>query len=306
MPLLSPKSLQKIFHRYKFNPEQKLGQNYLINEAVCKRALDTLDISAERDSVMEIGPGFGAITEFLWTKSKYVFLVDNFSPSISFLKDYFAPKTTIFLHDPRNLSYLHDFPAKAHINLVQGDILSIPFPKRENLKIISNVPFSISVPLLTRFVSEEPCKNYVLILQKQFFQHLLAQAGGSHYTFISALSSIFFHVDWFEEIPRNAYFPFSQVPTVLVKLAPTEKFQPKSLYYTRRMEFIRFLQVILQSNWKNKSLQNLTRVIPTHDPPFIQNYPQFVQVCNESEYKHDNVNTIPAVVLFKLMMESLT
>ncbi|MHA1795024.1 MAG: rRNA adenine N-6-methyltransferase family protein [Promethearchaeota archaeon] len=305
MPLLSPHSLKKIFNSYRFTPDQQLGQSYLVNATICRHAVEALSLNPQEDTVLEIGPGFGAITEYYWPKAKYIFLIDTFSPSISYLNTYFSSKTSVFCHDLRNIKFLHNIPKKAHINLVHADILAIPFPKVGSLKIVSNIPFSISIPLFLKFLFEGPCISYILILQKEFFKHLVAQPGESHYTFISALSSLYFQIYLIETIPKKAYFPYSNVPTVLIKLIPTERFQSESPYFAQRTQFCQFIQVLLNFNWKNKRLSNLCRSLPSNDIQFNQMFPNFVQACNESPFINTFVKDINPAELFHLMQNSL-
>ncbi|WP_457557671.1 rRNA adenine N-6-methyltransferase family protein [Candidatus Harpocratesius sp.] len=307
MPIYSSRSLKKLFQKLNFIPEKKLGQIFITNYQVCKRAVDALNLFPNQDRVLEVGPGFGAFSDLLLKKSRTIFLIDRDPKCISYLYSHFSslshttPDISIFKHDLRNISFLGSIPEKAKVNLIQGDFLSIPFPNVN--KLISNVPFGISVPFILRCLREKPLDLYVLIVQREFQQHLCAQPGESHYTLVSVLSNLYFNIEIIEEIPKSAYYPLPDVPTVLLRLSPKEYFNPESKYYINRTLFIEFLNTLFSV--KKKLLRSIVKLNLIKNPSFSSNFPYFTNVSLQSQYSDVPIYQIPPRELFTLMEKSM-
>ncbi|MCF2141553.1 MAG: rRNA adenine N(6)-methyltransferase family protein [Candidatus Lokiarchaeota archaeon] len=307
MPIYSSRSLKKLFQKLHFIPEKKFGQIFIINYQVCKRAVDALNLFPNQDRVLEVGPGFGAFSDLLLNKSRTIFLIDRDPKCISYLYSHFSLLShkildiSIFKHDLRNISFLGSIPEKAKVNLIQGDFLSIPFPKVN--KLISNVPFGISIPFILRCIREQPLDLYVLIVQREFQQHLCAQPGQSHYTFISALANVYFDIEILEDIPKSAYYPLPDVPTVLLRLSPKENFNPESNYYANRSLFIEFLRTLFFC--KKKLLRNIAKSISMKNSSFLLRFPLFTEISLQSEFSDVPIFQIPPKELFALMETSM-
>lgn len=301
IPVYAKNTLKKLLEANKSHPDKAIGQNYIIDEGLCKLVVHAMELHPTEDDVLEIGPGFGAFSDFLVARSRTIFLVDIDSVSIDFLDTHFKKNENIFLHSVRNVIYRQKFETKAKINLLEGDILKIPFPNCH--KLISNVPFPLSYSLIVKFVSEEPLDCYVLILQKEFVQHLLAKPGESNYSVVSPLCNLYFDIEILEDISPDSYYPSPKVKTQLIRLTPQRRFAQATPYFLHRKMFIRFIESLFEE--KQKRVRSwIAKISHTFSLDFID----FTKLSNNIVnlgLLDSHINQISETILFQLMADSL-
>lgn len=117
-------------------PNRTLGQNFLISGAVLDRIVETASVD-ETDSVLEIGPGLGALTCRLIAKAKFVSAVEK---------------------DAQFIGLLQRHQSAAHFNLVRHDALKVQWEElglpESRVKVVANLPYFISKPMLRRLMEE--------------------------------------------------------------------------------------------------------------------------------------------------------
>jgi len=171
---------------------KKLGQHFLydvkIAQKMCRAAL-----VGHRDVVLEIGPGKGIITAELSARAKRVFAIEK---------------------DKRLAALLEGkFP---NVKIIQGDAAKIDWPYFD--KLVSNLPFQISAPVLERlFLSGKPA---VLVLQKEFAARLFAKPGERDYSRLSVASRYYCTVELVGKLKPGAFKPAPKVSAVIVKIVP--------------------------------------------------------------------------------------
>lgn len=131
-----------------FLPKKSLGQNFLINPHIVQKIIATAGLQGN-ELVVEIGPGFGILTEALLKTANQVIAIEKDSKLFEYLKNKFGRA--------RNLKLIH------------GDALEIP-PPAKPFSLIANIPYSITSPLLDHFIRNNH-KNLprfaVLLVQKE-------------------------------------------------------------------------------------------------------------------------------------------
>lgn len=141
-----------------FHPQKSLGQNFLTNPRIVEKIIATADLN-EEETVVEVGPGFGILTEELLKHAKKVIAIEKDTRLFEFLRKKFAEQI-----------------ASGKLELIHADALKIPPPKAAYLWI-SNIPYSITSPLLDHFIRENPenlPQRTVLLVQKEVAQKLVA------------------------------------------------------------------------------------------------------------------------------------
>lgn len=139
-----------------FHPKKSLGQNFLTNPRIVEKIIATADLTGG-EIVVEVGPGFGILTEELLKHVKKVIAIEKDASLFQFLREKFTDRIN-----------------SGELELIHGDALKIPPPKTP-YSWIANIPYSITSPLLDHFIRENPenlPRRAVLLVQKEVAQKL--------------------------------------------------------------------------------------------------------------------------------------
>lgn len=189
-----------------FRYQKKWGQNFLINPRVLQKIVASAEVGP-KDLVVEVGTGEGNLTSLLVQK---------------------AGAVIGFEIDPRLFSLTrgrcHSF---SNLHLYQGDFLQFSmsdliesFPGF-NYKMVSNLPYSISSPVLFKVLeSEIPWKVVVLMVQKEFGERVLSPPGERESGLLSLAVHMRMKVEKIMFVSRFSFRPAPQVDSVLLKLTP--------------------------------------------------------------------------------------
>lgn len=156
---------KKFLKRQGLAPHKKLGQNFLVHERTPKRIVDLAGLQPE-DRVIEVGVGLGALTRPLAAAAAKVIGLE-------------ADSGIIRLHQEQR-----DLPA--NVELVHADVLKVDFASLigpgERLKIVANLPYSISTPFLFRLIDHAHLMDFaVIMLQKEVARRLMAGPNSKEY-----------------------------------------------------------------------------------------------------------------------------
>ena len=156
---------KKFLKRQGLAPHKKLGQNFLVHERTPKRIVDLAGLQPE-DRVIEVGVGLGALTRPLAAAAATVVGLE-------------ADSGIIRLHQEQG-----DLPA--NVELVHADVLKVDFASLtapgERLKIVANLPYSISTPFLFRLIDHAHLMDFaVVMLQKEVARRLMAGPNSKEY-----------------------------------------------------------------------------------------------------------------------------
>lgn len=215
-------------------PSKKKGQNFLFNQSFLSRLCDVGELE-ERDDVLEIGAGIGNLTRVIAKRARKVLAVEidrRFQP---FLEKNLAPYPNVLL-------LFADFLKIEKERLCS--YLSPPF------KVVSNIPFSLTAPILQRLVEFKDVLSAVVItVQKEVADKLLPPPH-RHTTPLSLYVTFHFQIERFFTIPKSAFYPHPEVDARVIKMIP----QAPPINIADEGEFFRFLREIFR--FKRKNLRN--------------------------------------------------
>lgn len=183
-----------------FHPKKSLGQNFLTNPRIVEKIIATADLSGG-ETVIEVGPGFGILTEELLKHAKKVIAIEKDTRLFEFLSEKFK-----------------DQIMSGKLELIHGDALKIPPPK-EPYAWIANIPYSITSPLLDHFIRENPenlPRRAVLLVQKEVAQKLCAKPP--------RMNVLALHVQTFgdpeivADVSRANFKPAPKVDSAIIKI----------------------------------------------------------------------------------------
>ncbi len=191
-------------NEYEVIPSKKLGQNFLCDQNVAKWIVDQLDIQPE-DTVVEVGPGTGALTEFVVPQAKKVILVEFDARLADRLKTIFAQTDHVTVH---------------HIDAVRFDVRQL-LPGGP-IKFIGNLPYSCGGEILKNFLQRPSLvTKAVVMLQKEFIDRIVAKPRTKAY----GILSLRMQAEWdsvpVKTVPPEAFYPRPLIDSTVMTVTPT-------------------------------------------------------------------------------------
>ncbi|MDW7738615.1 MAG: 16S rRNA (adenine(1518)-N(6)/adenine(1519)-N(6))-dimethyltransferase RsmA [Bacillota bacterium] len=203
----SPREIVMLFDRYGLHPLRQYGQNFLIDSNVVRKIVDAADISAD-DTIIEVGPGAGALTGAIAGVGADLFVIEIDSGLVNLLDDFYG-------HED-------------NVRIIEKDVLKInwtDFFKLFNIpatvKLISNLPYNISGPFMYNlFRASFPFSNAILMFQKEVADRLLAKPGEKNYGSLSVICSYYAEGRYLFDISKNVFWPKPKVSSAVINLHP--------------------------------------------------------------------------------------
>lgn len=181
-----------------FVPSKKMGQNFLISNIHKEKIVESLNIN-ENDSILEIGPGFGALTDLIIQKSNNITLIEL---------------------DKRINEYLNN--KFQNIKIINDDILKIDlniFCKDNNInKIISNLPYSISAKIIIQAIQCNTIDVSVFMVQKELADRMLAKSNTKEYNSFSIILQTFCNIKKVCDVPPTCFYPVPLVNSTVITI----------------------------------------------------------------------------------------
>ncbi|MFZ4681962.1 MAG: 16S rRNA (adenine(1518)-N(6)/adenine(1519)-N(6))-dimethyltransferase RsmA [Terrimicrobiaceae bacterium] len=179
-------------------PRQSLGQNFLHDQNLARWIVARLGLQAG-DHVVEIGPGLGALTEQLLSEDVTVTLIEKDRSMVAWLTEKFRdPRVELF-----------------HMDALDFDLRNLY--GKGPVKIIGNLPYYVSTPLIAKFSSAlSPASILVLTLQHEVAARLHAQPGTKDFGAMSVCSSRRWNVRYVKKLPATVFFPRPKVSSAVV------------------------------------------------------------------------------------------
>lgn len=202
------------FERAKyFRTKKRLGQNFLIDGQTISDIIDFADIKPS-DTVVEIGPGVGFVTEQLIKHAKKVIAIELDEEAIKELKKLDAP----------NLEIIHN-------DILKQDLSEICEGK---IKIVANIPYYITSPIIAHLLGEiddlnnknrNKITDILLMVQEEVARRMVAteKSPSKQYGLLTILSQFWAEVKIMKLVGRRSFFPAPKVNSALVKLVVREK-----------------------------------------------------------------------------------
>lgn len=202
-PMKKIESPREFFLSRGIVPKKTLGQSFLVDLRILERIGEIAELSGQ-DEVVEIGAGLGVLTTFLGERVKRVIAIEK---------------------DPRFIDKLKEITVPfGNIELVHQDALGIEFKKfylGNKLKVVSNLPYSVSSPILIKLLDErEVFSLMVLMVQKEVGERIVASPGTKAYGSISVLIQTYMDAEIKLHVPPSAFWPQPKVESVVLKLIP--------------------------------------------------------------------------------------
>ena len=199
---------KQIMKKYGITANKSLGQNFLINEEVINNIVDSSNVSKE-DLIIEIGPGLGTLTEELLIKAGKVIAIELDERMIKILKDRFIQYN--------NFEIINEDVLK--VNLQELIILEKEKNSLKNVKIVANLPYYITTPIIMKLLEEElDIKSITVMIQKEVADRLIAIPGTKLSGAITYCVYYYAESESIMIVDNNSFIPEPEVKSEVIKL----------------------------------------------------------------------------------------
>jgi 16S rRNA (adenine1518-N6/adenine1519-N6)-dimethyltransferase len=184
--------------------KRSLGQNFLVDPNIQRRIVESLDPQPD-DEVLEIGPGQGALTQHLVGRVRRLILVE--------LDDQLVDRLRTQYSDDPSVHLLHrDF-----LDCRLEDLT----PEPERLKVVGNIPYNITTPILFALLERRPRPREILLMvQREVADRILAGPGSKTYGALAVGVQTVADVERVMHVSRKAFRPVPDVESSVIRVRP--------------------------------------------------------------------------------------
>ena len=221
-----------ILKKYNISANKSLGQNFLINDSVVDKIVESAEIT-KNDLVIEIGPGLGNLTEFLLEKAGKVIAIELDQRMLEILNDRFS------LYD--NFEIINEDVLKVNLNeLISKNKNS----KIKNAKIVANLPYYITTPIIMKLLEEKlDIETITVMVQKEVADRLIAIPGEKLSGAITYSVYYYATSENVTIVENNSFIPEPEVDSEVIKLSirknpPVELLDEDQFFKTVKASFM--------------------------------------------------------------------
>ena len=183
-------------------PRKRFGQNFLVDHQIINQIISTISPKND-DSIVEIGPGKGAIT----------------FPLLEYL-DHLS-----VIEIDRDLVSMLELEGEEKLTIYQSDALTFDFSQISNkIRVIGNLPYNISSPLLFHLLDyRDQIVDMTFMLQKEVVDRIVAPPGNKTYGRLSVMMQAFYEVELMFNVPKESFEPQPKIESAILYLKTKEQ-----------------------------------------------------------------------------------
>ena len=201
-------SLKEIIKENNLKPKKKLGQNFLHDKNIISSIINKAKVNNE--NILEIGPGPGILTEYiLKNRVNSLFAIEKdqaFEGNLGKIKGHYQETFKYLIHD-----------------VIDFDFNQLTY---NSFKIISNLPYNISVPFILKMVKNQniiPWKEMILMVQKEVAERIMARIGTKSYGRLSIMVNLKNKVTKILDVKPSSFIPRPKVDSTVIKIVPKSR-----------------------------------------------------------------------------------
>ena len=199
---LNLSELQGLLKRYDLTPSRKLGQSFLVDTAVSQWIASQLEVGPD-DCVIEVGPGFGALTEHLVGKCRRLILVEADGRLAKFLSEKYGPLGVEVVH----------------ADATEYDVR--PLFLEGSVKFIGNLPYSVGNTILERFLdAPSPVNEAIIMVQKEVADRFVAEPRSKDYGVLTLMLQERWRIAKLRTVGPELFHPRPAVDSTIVRFVP--------------------------------------------------------------------------------------
>lgn len=200
-----------VLERHGFTFKKSFGQNFLTDTNILQKIVDTAEID-KNVNVIEIGPGIGALTEFL---------AENAAEVVAFeIDERLVPILEDTLRDHDNIKVINEDVLKADLQTRVKEFKNPNLP----IKVVANLPYYITTPILMHLIeSKIPFAEFVVMMQKEVADRISAEPNTKAYGSLSIAVQYYMSAKVAFVVPRTVFVPAPNVDSAILKMTRREQ-----------------------------------------------------------------------------------
>lgn len=200
-----------VLERHGFTFKKSFGQNFLTDTNILQKIVDTAEID-KNVNVIEIGPGIGALTEFL---------AENAAEVMAFeIDDRLIPILADTLRDFDNVKVINEDILKSDLQSRIKEFANPDLP----IKVVANLPYYITTPILMHLIeSKIPFAEFVVMMQKEVADRISAEPNTKAYGSLSIAVQYYMTAKVAFVVPRTVFVPAPNVDSAILKMTRREQ-----------------------------------------------------------------------------------
>ena len=229
--LVEPKNTIEVIQKNQFVFQKKFGQNFLIDGHVLDKIISAAEIGPE-DTVLEIGPGIGTMTQAIAEKAGKVIAVEIDDNLIPILKE--------------------NLKDHANVGIINDDVMKVDIASLGVNKVVANLPYYITTPIIMGLLeSRLPLDSITVMVQKEVADRMKSKPGTKDYGALSLAVQYYAEPYLVANVPQNCFMPRPNVGSAVIRLTlhkktPVDVTDEKLMFRIIRAAF----------NQRRKTLQN--------------------------------------------------
>ena len=240
----------QILKSYGLIPRKRFSQNFLTDRNIAARIVNALGLKGD-DAVIEIGPGLGILTEGLLDSGAKVIGIEIDRDLAGGLKE--------------------RFNGRNNLEIINADALKISYKelavqRKEKLKVVSNLPYNISTPIIFKLLEErEIFSMFLLMLQKEVAQRIVSPPDNKEYGVLSVMVQLLADVKIEFDVPPSCFHPAPKVYSSVVRFNILNK--PRV-----DVEDIAFFKKVVKASFgqRRKTLLNALKSLNIETPQLVE------------------------------------
>lgn len=206
MPIYKPSELRLFLDQLGIFPKKGLSQNFLIDGNIIRKIVAISEVDSE-DTILEIGPGPGSLTQALLATGAHVLAVEKDVVLAQALERLQTPdqKLTVFCHDILTFSLKEEILPLMH--------------EGQKAKVIANLPYHLTTPIIAQLIPlRELFFSLTIMLQEEVARRLTAQPGTPEYSSFTIFLNFYTTPHYAFTVSRNCFYPIPKVNSAVVVL----------------------------------------------------------------------------------------
>ena len=211
MDISNKSRTRAIIEKHEFKFKKKFGQNFLTDANILRKIVDVAGLNKDV-SVIEVGPGIGALTEYIARDANKVVAYEIDHTLIPILEEVMVP------YD--NVKVINEDILKADVKAM----IQTEMPKAIEIAVVANLPYYITTPILMGLIEARlPIDRYIVMMQLEVARRLSASPKTKDYNALSIAVQYYCDVDIAINIPREVFIPAPNVDSAVVTLKRKSK-----------------------------------------------------------------------------------
>ena len=183
--------------------KKRLGQNFLVDKNVIEKIIKHIDLY-EKDSVLEIGPGDGALTKYISVMVNKLIIIEKDSDLIDELELIVEMNKNVIMHNI--------------------DVLKFKFSSiKTKFRVVGNLPYNISTEIIFKLCNVKNILDMHFMLQKEVVDRIISKPDSKVYGRLSVMAQTYFNIKKLFDISENVFIPRPKVKSSFIRLIPKSK-----------------------------------------------------------------------------------